>query len=119
MRDTLLVFKPVVVARRDSTALKKEKRTQPLVIRPSSFVERVEIALPEGFRVDELFPPAELISTFGRYQAKAEVRDNHLLFERSLELRSTTLPATEYETARIFFEKMLQAEQSPVVLKRL
>jgi hypothetical protein len=119
MRDTLLVFKPVIVARRDNITLKKGKRIQPVIISPSSFIERTEITLPDGFRVDEPFPPAELISSFGRYQAKAEVRDNLLIFERALELRATALPAEEYETARVFFEKLLQAEQSPVVLKRL
>lgn len=119
MRDTLLVFKPVIVSRRDGTVLKKGKRTQPVVIQPSSFIERVELTLPEGFRVDEPFQTAELLSPFGRYHAKAEIRDNRLFFERALELRSHTLPASEYETARVFFEKILQAEQSPVVLKRL
>jgi hypothetical protein len=118
MRDTLLVFKPVIVARRDSTVLKKGKRTQPVVIPASSFSERLELALPESFRIDEYFPPAELLSPFGRYQATAEVRDNRLFFERTLELRATTLPVEEYETARVFFEKILQAEQCPVVLKR-
>ena len=119
MRDTLLVFKPVIVARRENLVLKRGKRSQPVVIHSSSFVEHAEIELPPGFALDETFPSAELTSPFGRYHARAAVRDGHLLFERALELRATTLPASEYETARVFFEKILQAEQSPVVLRRL
>lgn len=119
MRDTLLVFKPVMVARRESTLLKKGTRTQPIVIVPHSFSEHTEIDFPDGFGVDEPFITVELNSSFGTYTARAEVRDQRLVFERVLELRAVTLPATDYETARVFFERILQAEQSPVVLKRL
>ena len=118
MRNTLLVFKPVMVARRDNSALKKKKRTQPVVIPPTFFAERAEIELPATHNVDELFQPVELSAPFGTYSAKAEIRDNRLFFERTLELRAATLPADDYEVARVFFEKILQAEQSPVVLKR-
>jgi len=119
MRDTLLVFKPVIVARRESMALKRGKRTQPIVIHPSSFTEKTEIELPPGYAVDEAFPPADIQSPFGHYTARAEVRDGRLHFERTRELRAATLPPEQFETARVFFEKILQAEQSPVVLRRL
>jgi hypothetical protein len=119
MRSTLLVFKPVLIARRDNTVLKKGKRTQPIVITPTSFSENTEISLPDGFAVDESFPAAELTSPFGHYAAHAELRGHQLHFQRSLELRAATLPPEDYEVARGFFEKVLQAEQSPVVLKRL
>ncbi len=119
MRDTLLVFKPVIVARRDSVSLKRGKRTQPVVIHPSSFTEKAEIELPPGYAVDEAFPAADIQSPFGHYRARAEVRDGKLHFERTRELRAATLPPEQFETARAFFEKILQAEQSPVVLRRL
>ncbi|MGC4071706.1 MAG: DUF3857 domain-containing protein [Nibricoccus sp.] len=119
MRDTLLVFKPVIVARRDGVSLKRGKRTQPIVITPSSFTEKTEIELPAGYAVDESFPAADIQSPFGHYRASAEVRDGRLHFQRSRELRAATLPPDQFETARAFFEKILQAEQSPVVLRRL
>ncbi len=119
MRDTLLVFKPVIVSRRESMALKRGKRTQPVVIQPNSFSEKAEIELPAGYTIDEAFPAADIESPFGHYRARAEVRDGKLHFERTRELRATTLPPEDYEIARTFFEKILQAEQSPVVLRRL
>jgi hypothetical protein len=119
MRDTLLVFKPVIVSRRDSVSLKRGKRTQPVVIHPSAFSEKTEIELPPGYAVDEAFPAADIQSPFGHYRARAEVRDGKLHFERTRELRAATLPPEQFETARAFFEKILQAEQSPVVLRRL
>ena len=118
MRDELLIVNPVLVARQSGKALKKEKRTQPVRIQPEAFTERNEIELPEGYRVEESCPPVDLKAPFGAYTAKTEIRDNRLFFERTLELRAATLPADDYEVARLFFEKILQAEQSPVVLKR-
>jgi transglutaminase-like putative cysteine protease len=119
MRDKLLVFKPVLVARRESVAFKKTKRTQPVMIPPTSFSEHTEIDLPAGFAVDEMFAPVELSAPFGAYRANAEVRDHRVVFTRSLNLRAATLPPEQYEIARAFFEKILQAEQTPIVLKRL
>ena len=118
MRNTLLVFKPVMVSRRENVSLKKKKRTQPVIITPCAFTERAEIDLPDGHTVDESFTPVTLKAPFGTYTAKAEIKEQRLFFERTLELHAATLPADDYEVARVFFEKILQAEQSPVVLKR-
>lgn len=119
MQDRLLVFKPVMVARRDSTALRKTKRTQPVVLTAMSFSEHSEIELPAGFRVDEKIAPVELKTTFGRYRACATEDSGKLIFERSLEITSTQVPPSEYDSVRAFFEKILQSEQTPVVLERL
>lgn len=119
MQDRLMVFKPVMVARRDSTALRKGARSQPVVLSANSFSERSEIQLPEGFRVDEKMSPLDLLTTFGHYRAKATENAGKIIFERSLELNSVQVPATEYESVRTFFEKILQSEQSPIVLARL
>lgn len=119
MRDVLLVFKPVLVARRDSTRFRKEKRTQPVIFEPYTFRERAEIALPAGYRIDEKIAPVELTTAFGRYTAQATEAGGRLVFERALNIEAATIPAADYETVRVFFEKILQTEQSPVVLERL
>jgi hypothetical protein len=119
MRDTLLVFKPVIVARRENISLKKGSRTQPVHIYGRTFSERAEIEFPAGFAVDENFAPVSLQCPFGEYTASCELQDNRLVFKRQLLLRPTILPAEDYEIARVFFERLFQAEQSPVVLRRL
>ena len=118
MRNSLLVFKPTLVARRNNIVLKKGTRTQPVVTVPAVFTERTEIEIPQGFVVDEGFAPCEVTAPFGRYTAHAEVRGNKILFQRALEVRSMTLAPEEYETARTFYQKVLDAEQSPIVLSR-
>ena len=119
MRDTLLVFKPAIFARHAPLRLKKGKRTQPVIVEPVSFTEQSTFTLPAGYRIDEPYPPVELKVPFGHYRASARSEaDGRLQFERSLELDDTTVPVTDYEVVRSFLEKVHQAEQTPVVLRR-
>ena len=119
MRDQLLVFKPVLVARRNSTPLRKGPRTQPVVLSSSRYTERAEIELPAGYALDENIAPVALEASFGRYTAQASLDGGRLVFERALDLRAAEIPAADYERVRAFFEKIIQSEQSPVVLRRL
>lgn len=119
MQNRLLVFKPVMVARRDTIPLRKGSRTQPVVLSANSFSEHSEIELPQGFRVDEKLAPVDVKTAFGHYQAKATEEAGKLIFERSLDISSAQIPAADYESVRTFFEKILQSEQTPVVLERI
>lgn len=119
MRDQLLIFKPVLVSRREATRLPKKERKLPVALRANAFEERAEFTLPAGYAVDELPRAVRLESNFGRYALAAREEGGKILFERSLVLQSVEVPTTEYEAVRGFFEKVHQSEQSPVVLRRL
>lgn len=119
MRDVLLVFKPLLVARRESVAFRKERRTQPIRFRPYLFEEHTTVTLPAGYRVDEMIDPVELRTPFGQYHARATLDGEQLVFERSLRFDDTVVAPEDYESVRSFYEKILQTEQSPVVLERL
>jgi hypothetical protein len=118
MQDRLLVFKPVIVSRRQSTYLTEPTRTNPIEIDGGSMKETVLFTLPEGFVVDELPDAADLRSLFGSYSTKYEVTGNKLQFTRELKLNRMTLPVDKYAMAKDFFSKMREAEQTPVVLIR-
>ena len=118
MRDELLVFKPILVARRGAVALRKGARTQPVLLRPSRYTERTEITLPPGCTVEESILPVTLTTAFGSYQAACTAEGGKLTFERSLDLRAAELSVSDFEAVRGFFEKILQTEQTPVVLRR-
>jgi hypothetical protein len=61
-----------------------------------------------------------LTAVFGEYRARVEAVGGHeLVLERSLTLTAATIPAAEYESARVFFEKVIEADQAPVVLRRI
>jgi hypothetical protein len=119
MRDELLIFKPVLVARRDTARLPKKERKLPVALRANAFEERAEFALPEGYAVEELPRAARLETDFGRYQMQARQDAGKIVFERSLVMQSVEVPAADYEKVRAFFEKVHQSEQSPIVLRRV
>lgn len=62
--------------------------------------------------------PLKLNTSFGSYSTSYEVKDGKLVFTRSLITKRTVLPREEYASERDFFGKILNAEQSPVVLLR-
>jgi hypothetical protein len=76
------------------------------------------VKLPEGFEVDELPDAVKLETQFGTYSTSYDVKEGHLHFTRKYVVRSATVPAGEYERVRGFFEKIREAEQTPVVLAK-
>jgi len=118
MQQRLLVFKPAIVARRESLYLTEAKRKHPVVLRSTSYSETVRVKLPAGFAVDELPDAVKLDTAFGSYATNYDVKDGELIFSRKLVQRATTIPVEQYNSVRSFFERIRAAEQAPVVLVR-
>jgi hypothetical protein len=118
MQNRLLVFKPVVVDRLNSLWLTDNKRTHPVVMEANAFSETAVFNLPSGFVVDETPDAVNLETPFGKYSTSYEVKDNSLIFKRSLVLNSATIPVDKYASVKDFFVKIRSAEQAPVVLMR-
>ncbi|HUK91503.1 MAG TPA: DUF3857 domain-containing protein [Blastocatellia bacterium] len=118
MQGRLLIFKPAIVSRRNSLTLTATLRRQPIVLETSAYKEDARIKLPAGFAVDELPDPVKLDAKFGSYTATYQVKDGYLLFQRSLVLKASMIPAADYQSVRTFFERIRSAEQNPAVLAR-
>ena len=118
MQDRLLVFKPVVVSRREGLALTATTRKLPVVLHANAYSETVQVKLPAGFTVDEVPDPVKLETAFGTYVTSYEVKNNQLVFKRQLSQQATTIAPADYEKVRKFFESIRAAENSPVVLAR-
>ena len=118
MQNRLLVFKPVVVARREALSLTAPTRKHPVVLHANAYSETVRVQLPTGFIVDELPDAVKLQTPFGSYATSYEVKNNELVFKRSLSQQATTIAAADYETVRKFYESIRAAENAPVVLAR-
>ena len=84
--------------------------TTPLVPQP-----RCLHALP---RQCFLSVPVKSNRSFGNYALTCAAADGVLIFKRSLLLESATIPVDQYPAVRDFFERIRQAEVSPVVLVR-
>jgi hypothetical protein len=116
MAGRLLVFKPVVVGRRNAVALTEKKRAHPVQLHSRMMKETAVFSLPEGFEIDEMPTPVNLEAAFGSYRTQFEVIDGKLHFTRTLETKRKQIPTAEYESVRSFYAKMLDAEQGAVVL---
>jgi hypothetical protein len=116
MQNRLLVFKPVIVGRRGDVFLTEPKRYQPVVLDSNAMKETVTFNLPADFVVDEMPDAVTLEMPFGKYTTQYEVKDNKLIFSRSLVMKRATVPVEKYNTVKDFYSKIMAAEQSPVVL---
>jgi hypothetical protein len=114
----LMIFRPAIVSRRQSISFTEPKRRYPVLLNAAAFDEKVRIQLPAAFKVDELPDAQKLETPFGKYVSSCEVKDGELVFARSLEIRSGTVPADRYPSVREFFERIRSVEQTPVVLVR-
>lgn len=118
MQNRLLIFKPVIVGRRNAVFLTEPKRTNPIELDSNSMKETVTFQLPTGFAVDEIPTPVSLETPFGKYVTNYETKDGKLVFTRSITMNRTRVAADKYAGVKDFFAKILDAEQSPVVLVR-
>lgn len=118
MQNRLLIFKPVIVGRRNSVFLTEPKRKHPISLDSNAMKETVVFNLPQGFAVDEVPDAVSLETPFGKYSTKYEVKEGKLYFTRNLSMNRTIVPAENYSAVKDFYSKMLSVEQSPVVLIR-
>jgi hypothetical protein len=116
LQNRLLLFRPVLLSRRDSLALSEPQRTQPIQIAADAFRETTRIALPAGFAIDELPEVAALNAPFGQYTLKVEGRGEQITVTREMTLQHSRVAASEYASVKQFFEQVAAAEQSRVVL---
>lgn len=118
MQNRLLVFKPVIVGRRNGLFLTEEKRSHPVMLFSQAMKETVIFNLPAGFVVDEMPDAVNLETPFGKYTTNYEVKENKLYFTRNLTTTRTMIPVENYKQVKDFYAKVRDAEQSPVVLLR-
>jgi len=118
MQNRLLIFKPVIVGRRNGIVLTEPKRTNAIELDSNSMKETIVFTLPQGFVVDEMPDAVKLETSFGKYAASYEMKDGKLYFSRSLTTNRTNIPVEKYVSVKDFYSKILAAEQSPVVLLR-
>lgn len=118
MQNRLLIFKPAVVSRLRSVALTEKERTHPIRLPSNSFTETAVFELPKGFAVDEVPDALDIKTSFGSYSTSYEVKEGNLIFKRTLVTKRTLVPTEKYDVVKNFYTKILNAEQSPVVLMR-
>ena len=104
--------------RHGEVRLTQKTRKYPVVLNADALAETVKIALPEGYKVDELPDKVHLDSPFGKFQASWTVTGSTLLFERKLEMPAQSVPVAQYAELRKFLDVVMGSGEAPVVLMK-
>lgn len=118
----LLLLNPRVLgsdARRVPEVMEGKPRLYPVVLgRAGHWRDHYEIAVPEGYVVDELPSPVTLDAGFASYHSAVVSRDGALVYEREYVVRAVEIPAAKAEDFRAFEAAIMADENGAVVLKK-
>lgn len=115
----LLLVRPRVLGSKSSGVLEtKEPRKFPMEFDgPWRDTDSFEIALPPGYEVDELPPPADVDYSFGSYHSKTETSGQTLHYTRSVEIKELSVPVEKMDQLRKFYRIIASDERNTAVLK--
>ncbi len=114
----LLLVRPRVVGT-VSEPFENKPRHYPVSFRSEgTWREKVSIALPSGFVVDDLPQPTTLDTPFASYKSSFAQKDGELQYTREYVVKAMSLPAEDYGELRKFEQQVLADEGQSAVLKR-
>jgi len=115
----MLLVRPRVLGNKTSTILEsKDLRKFPVEFDgPFQDTDSFEIALPPGYVVDELPPPANLDYSFASYHSKTETVGRTILYTRTMEVKEMTVPVEKMGELKKFYRGISMDERSTAILK--
>jgi len=84
---------------------------------PVSDTDNFEIALPQGYVVDDLPPPVDADFSFASYHSKTEAKGNILAYSRTFEVKELSVPVSKAEELKKFYRIIASDERNTAVLK--
>lgn len=115
---SLLLVRPRVVGS-DVLANDDKPRTVPIDLQATGhWHDSYDIALPDGYGVDEMPDPVNLDTDFASYHSSVSSHGRVLHYERDYTLSKVELPAEKAQEFRRFEGSINSDEKSTVVLKR-
>lgn len=119
----LLLVRPRVIGQKQEGFLgqgdKKQRKYAVEFPATSLQSDRIEIALPGGYQVDELPPPTKLDTGALSYESKVDVAGNVLRYNRTYQIKDVLVPVERVEELRNFYRQVAADERSSAVLKRI
>lgn len=115
----LLLVRPRVLGVKTSGILEtKEPRQFPIEFEGlSRDTDTFDIAIPAGYVVDDLPPPADADYSFASYHAKTEVQGNLIHYSRTFEVKELSVPVSHAEDLKKLYRIIASDERNTVVLK--
>jgi hypothetical protein len=116
----LLLVRPRVVGVKAEGFLEtKDSRKFPIEFRaPVHDSDTFDIAIPQGFVVDDVPPPVDVDDGFASYHAKTEVQGNSIHYSRTFEVKELSVPVARAEELKKFYRIINTDERNTVVLKQ-
>ena len=115
----LILVRPRVLGIKSSAILEtKEPRQFPVEFEgPVSDSDSFEIALPQGYVVDDLPPPVDADFGFASYHSKTEAKGNVIAYTRTFEVKELSVPISKAEELKKFYRIIAGDERNTAVLK--
>lgn len=115
---SLLMVRPRVLGSYALDVDRKPRKVAIDMVSTMKATDEYDIALPEGYVVDELPDPVKEDFGFAVYESKTEVRGNSLHYSRAFTMREVTLPPDKYPELQKLAGVIASDEDSRAVLKR-
>jgi hypothetical protein len=85
---------------------------------PVRDTDTFDIAIPQGFVVDDIPPATDVDDGFATYHAKTEVQGNSIHYSRTFEIKELSVPVARAEELKKFYRIINTDERNTVVLKQ-
>ncbi|MDQ8203321.1 DUF3857 domain-containing protein [Pelagicoccus sp. SDUM812003] len=118
MQDVLMIFKPAILGRMMENPFPDEKRLRSIRLRAEMLEETATIYLPVELALEEYEKEIRIETDFGSYLATIEEGEDVIKYTRTFRLEDLVLPVERYDELRDFYMRVVEAEQTPVVLSR-
>jgi len=115
----LLVLRPAILGRKSSDLLEtKEPRKFAVNFEgPRHDSDQFEIAIPDGYGVDDLPPAVDVDYSFASYHSKTEVTGTTLKYSRTFEIKELSVPLNKMDDLKKFYRAIAGDERNTAVLK--
>lgn len=115
----MLLVRPRVLGQKSYGFLEtKEPRKFPIEFEgPSRDTDSFEIAIPDGYVVDDIPDPVDADYGFASYHSKTEVKGNVIGYKRTFEVKELSVPVSRADELKKFYRIIASDERSTVVLK--
>ncbi len=115
----LLLVRPRVLGNKGAGFLEtKEPRRFPIEFEgPARDSDTFEIAIPDGYVVDDVPAPVDADFDFASYHSKTEVKGNVIDYTRTFEVKELSVPVSRADDLKRFYRIIAGDERNTVVLK--
>lgn len=116
LQGRLLTLAPGQLAPGTEFVFPARERKQPVQLPATIRRDVVRVKVPEGFVVDEMPDVIQAEGAYGKFRAEWRAEPGLIVLDQRLEVKDTTAPAKEYDAVRAFFDQVIAAQSSAVVL---